>query len=117
MNKRFFELAEKISKLSTHKKHKMGSVLVRKNRLISFGTNLMKTHPKSPSIFKYIHAEFNCIINSKLDNFDDCEIYTFRKTPGGKIANSKPCFYCENLLRSLNFKNIYFSDENGFKRL
>lgn len=117
MNKRFFELAEKISQKSTYK-HRIGSIITFKDKILGFGFNQLKTHPKSPQpYFKTIHSELSAILNSGLEDFTNCSIYNFRKTPGGKIANSKPCFHCENLLRSLNFKNIYFTDENGFKRL
>lgn len=117
MNKRFFEIAEKASILSTHPKHKMAAVLVKKNKIISIGVNQLKTHPKAPTPYNTIHCEFHSVINSKLNDFSDCSIYIYRKTPGGRMANSKPCFSCEKMLYSISINKIYYSDDNGFKKL
>lgn len=116
MNKRNFELARKLSYKSNHH-HKLGAVLTKRNKPIGFGFNQVKSHPKSPHPFKSIHAEFDAILNSKLEDFTNCAIYIYRETPGGKIANSKPCKHCEQMLKSLNIDNIYYSDSTGFKKL
>jgi len=115
MNKNFFDLARKISKLSNHHKHKMGCVLVYKNKPISFGVNQLKTHTRSPHKFKMVHAEFHAILNSKLDNFKDCSIYIFRETPGGRMAKAFPCSSCLQMLKTLDIKEVYYTDDNGFK--
>jgi len=115
MNLKFFDLASKVSKLSTHNKHALGAVLVYKNRVISVGTNQNKTHTKSPSPYRHIHAEFSAILNSKLTDFTNCSIYISRVTPGGKLGLSYPCNHCLKMLQSLNINTIYYTDENTYK--
>lgn len=115
MNLKFFDLAAKVSKLSTHTKHAMGAVLVRKNRVISVGSNQNKSHPKSPHPYKSIHCEFSAILNSKLDDFNNCSIYITRVTPGGKLGLSYPCAHCLKMLKSLNISTVYYTDNNTYK--
>jgi len=116
MNKRFFELAEKISKKSVYK-HRIGSVITFKDKkILGLGFNAVKTHPRSPQPhYRTIHSELSAILNSGLEDFTNCSIYNFRKTPGGKIALSFPCKYCMQLLINLNFKEINYSSNNGYE--
>lgn len=115
MNLKFFDLAAKVSKLSTHSKHAMGAVLVRKNRVVSVGSNQNKTHTRSNTPYKHIHCEFSAILNSKLDDFSDCSIYITRVTPGGKLGLSYPCAHCLKMLKSLDIKTVYYTDSNVYK--
>lgn len=115
MNIRFFELARKMSLKSNHH-HKLGSVLVRKNKPLGFGFNTIKTHSKSQHPFKSIHAEFSAILNSQLEDFKGCSIYIYRETLNGKIAPSFPCKWCQDMLRSLGIKEVYFTDYNGYQK-
>lgn len=115
MNKKYFDLARKVSLLSNHPKHKMGAILLNNGKVQSFGINQVKTHPKSNHPFKMIHCEFHAILNSKLNNFNECSIYIYRETPGGKIAPSYPCYYCKQMLQLLGIKKIYYTDYSGFK--
>lgn len=110
----FFKIAKKISYKSTYK-HKIGAVIVYKNKIISFGCNSMKTHPKSTNLFLKTHAELRAILNARREDFSGHEIYIYRETKGqGKIATAKPCKYCYNLIKSLSFKEIHYSDYKGF---
>lgn len=112
---RFFKLAQKVSKLSTHTSHKMAAVIVYKGKVQSFGINKLSTHPKAQTPFKTIHAEFHAILNARREDFSGHEIYIYRETKGqGKIATAKPCKYCYNLIKSLSFKEIHYSDYKGF---
>jgi len=116
MKSRFFELAKKTS-LKSRYKFKIGTIIVRKGKVISLGFNDNRTHPKSPTPYHQLHAELSAILNSGLKDFKDCEIYNYRETPTGKIAPSKPCIYCQKMLNSLNIKSVYYTDYEGYKKL
>lgn len=116
MNKRYFDIAKRLSYKSDYK-HRLGSVIVKKGKVIGLGINKMKTHPKSNTPYKTIHCEFDAVLNARIEDFKDCSIYIYRETPTGKIANSKPCKSCEAMLESIGMENVYYSHEEGFKRL
>lgn len=115
MKERFFKLAEKLSEKSNHPSHKHGAVIVRKSQILGFGFNEYKSHPKSNHPFKMKHAEFSAVLNTKLEDLSGCDIYIFRKTKNDKIANSKPCHFCELMLKSLNVKRVFYSHEENYK--
>lgn len=115
MNQRMFELARKAS-LKSHYKHKIGSVLVRKGKVVSFGHNKIKTNPRANTPFNMIHAELDVILNSQLKDFTDCSIYLYRELKNGQLAISKPCAHCKFMLDSLSIRNIYYSDYDGYKK-
>jgi len=116
MNKRIFDLAKKIAPLSNHKSHKLAAILLKNGYIQSFGVNQLKTHTKSPSPFKTVHAEFDAIIKSKLDDFEDCEMYIYRQTKGkGILANAKPCKYCYDMLKSLGISKIHYTIDGSYK--
>lgn len=117
MKERFFKLAEKLSEKSDHPTHKHGSVVVRGNRIYGIGFNKAKTSPKSPTAYKMIHAELAAVLSTHMENLSGCDIYVYRKTKNGRIANSFPCHFCFEMLQSLDVRRIYYSHEDNFKVL
>lgn len=116
MKPRFFKLAEKLSYKSDHPDHKHGAVIVRNGKEIAgIGFNRLKTHSRSNTKYKMLHAELSAVINSGLENLSNCDIYIFRRGKDGTIRNSSPCQDCRDLLKSLSVKKVYFSHEDGFK--
>jgi deoxycytidylate deaminase len=114
MNIKFFDLAKKVSKLSNHKHHKIGSVLVRGNKVISMGTNHIKTHPRSTHPFKSLHSEMAAILLAKQD-LKGCDMYVFRETKNGTKALSRPCQYCWELISQVAIKDVHFTVHNGMQ--
>lgn len=114
MNLKFFDLAKKVSKLSNHKHHKIGSVIVRCGKVLSVGTNNIKTHPKSPHPFKSLHAEMAAILLAKQD-LKDCELYVFRELKDGSLALSRPCEYCWELIYASGIKEVHYTANQGHK--
>ncbi|NJO65070.1 MAG: hypothetical protein HC836_45270 [Richelia sp. RM2_1_2] len=115
MKLRFFKLAEKLASKSNHPVHKHGAVLVYKNQILGIGFNDCKTSPRSPHPWKTKHAEFSAVLSAGLENLSGYDIYIVRKRKNGELANSKPCQSCETMLKSLNVRKVYYSDDNGFK--
>ena len=112
MNLKFFDLAKKVSKLSNHKHHKIGSVIVRGGKVISVGTNNIKTHPKSPHPFFSLHAEMAAILLAKQD-LKGCDLYVFREIKNGALALSRPCQYCMELITTSGIKEVHYTIAEG----
>lgn len=114
-NKRFFELAKRSSIHSNHPIHQMGAVLVKKNKVVSFGFNSSKTHCKSNTPFKSIHAEFSAILVAGLKDLSQHEIYIHRNRKDGSLGEAKPCIHCEHMLKSMGIKKVHYTVNNGYK--
>lgn len=114
MNKHAFELAKKVSKNSQHKDHQVGSVITYKNRILSVGFNKTKTHPKSHSPWKTTHAEFDAVLSLGNIDYSKCSIYVYRELKTGTMGNSKPCVWCQKMLKSIGLTTVYYSHETGF---
>jgi deoxycytidylate deaminase len=112
MNVKFFDLAKKISKLSNHGHHKLGSVIVRGSKIVSVGTNNTKTHPKSTHPHFSLHSEMAAILLAKQD-LKDCELYVFRETKDGVWALARPCQYCWELISESGIKAVHFTRYMG----
>lgn len=111
----YLTLARKESKKSDHYQHKVGCLLIRGNKILGVGHNMMKTHPKSPHSFKCIHAEFMAFLNSN-GNIEGSTAYIFREQKNGKWAISRPCKDCFRFLTEKGVKTIVYSFEGSFKQ-
>jgi deoxycytidylate deaminase len=112
MNIKFFDLAKKISKLSDHKNFHIGCVIVRGGKVISVGTNKVKTHPKSRHPFFSLHAEMAAILLAKQD-LKHCEMYVFRALRDSTLALSKPCQYCLEMITEAGIKEVHYTVQEG----
>ena len=114
MKKSFFKLAKRASQLSDHKKHQIGSVLVRKNRVISIACNKLKTHPKSKHQFSSSHAEFRTLLGLTKEETKGCSVYVYRELKNGRLAPSRPCESCMEIIREMEVDKIHYTVYNGF---
>lgn len=104
----FLMQCQKLSKTS-REKFKVGSIIVKGNRILSMGVNSSKTNPKSNSRFKGRCAEFNAVFGAGLNELRGATAFVYRGTKDGCPGNSKPCQSCHNLLRKTKIKKVYFS--------
>jgi deoxycytidylate deaminase len=114
MNIKFFDLAKKVSKLSNHHHHKIGSVIVRGSKIVSVGTNNIKTHPKSTHPHFSLHSEMAAVLLAKQDLYG-CEIYVYRETKDGIPAISRPCTYCFPFIKEAGLKEVHYSINGDYK--
>jgi deoxycytidylate deaminase len=114
VNIKFFDLAKKVSKLSDHKHHKIGSVIVRGSKIISVGTNKIKTHPKSTHPHRSLHSEMAAILLAKQD-LKECALYVFREIKNGTLALSRPCEYCWQMITESGIKKVHYTIDGGHK--
>ena len=113
MKMRFFQLAQKISKHSDHPQHKLGAVIVKKNRVVSMGFNKNKTHPKSTHIFNRIHAELNAILKAQ-ENIEGASIYIYREQLNGTLGLAKPCKSCQSIIMKAGIISIHYTSYDGY---
>lgn len=116
MKMNFFKLAKKMSYKSTHNKHKIGGVLVKKSKIISLGFNKSKTHTKSTHLFKHIHCELDCILGISKEELLGASIYLYRQNKDGTVAMSRPCKWCYEMLKEAGIKTVYYTDCGNFKK-
>lgn len=114
----YFRLAKEASKYSDHHSHKLGSVILLKNKPIAVGTNeRYKTHPimKKYSSLKTIHAELSAILSVKnKQSLEGATMVVYRQKKNGTTALSRPCNICEQILKSFKFGKIIYTTENGY---
>jgi hypothetical protein len=109
----WFDLAKQIS-LTVQRDRVHVSLVIRKNKLISVGTNNWKTHPKTVELgymLPYLHSELDAVrkINTSIDKLTLIN-YRFSKT--GHVGMSRPCKYCMPWCVNM-FDNIYYTNEEG----
>lgn len=111
---RYFELAKRLIANSTHHQHHISAIVVKKNRIIGMGYNLLKTHPSSPHFYKSQHAEFRAIWGLDPADLKGADIYVYRQRRDGTPALAKPCTSCLDLIKRSQIKNIYYSDYDSY---
>lgn len=113
MKQKFFDLASKLAKQSTHHQHFFGAVIVDKNKIVSVGTNKVQTHPKSKHSYNMLHAELSALFSAKWKDLKGCDIYVYRENLHGKSGMSRPCKVCEAALREAGIRKVYYTTETG----
>lgn len=126
MNNKFFEVAKAVSKTSEYPRIKIGCCIVKRNRILAVGVNLLKSHPMQKRFNKYreidtnrirnnIHAELDAIL--KVANKEDligADVYLYREDKFGIRKMSKPCPACTQMLKMYGIKNIYYADYDRY---
>ena len=115
MNKRYFDLAKKLSNKSTHHQHKIGAVIVKKNRVISVGFNKLKTSPRSNHPWKSIHSELDAILDVPRKDLKGSSIYVYREKRDGSLAMARPCEFCLQLIKEVGIDKLYYTGYNSYK--
>lgn len=121
----FLKIADNLSTLSKCKKHKVGALIVKDNKIISHGVNgtpkdyinccdkykdcdltiePYKTEHRIWSEKFEIHAEVNAILNA-LNNNNDLKNATL-------YCNLEPCFNCVKHMAAVGIKNIYYNKKH-----
>lgn len=99
--------------------------IVKKNRIQKIGVNASKTHPTNLR-YKYtgsagedirkmvgIHSELSAVLKYGKEDCSDCVFVNVRIDRKGRIAMSKPCRGCQDLLNQVGFKKLYYTSSDG----
>lgn len=93
---------------------KLGAVIVKRGKVIAFGHNKAKTHPRygSKSGFHTLHAEGDSLWTAEKLEVDvkGATMIVYRKN----ALNARPCKDCQRLIREAGIKRvIYTNHEQG----
>ena len=101
------------------------SFIMDKNRIISIGLNSLKTHPKNLK-YNYVnkmnqnisdivgtHSELSAVIKLGEEDCSDLNLVNTRINRNDELDFSAPCSGCSDMIKQLNFKNVYFSNSQG----
>lgn len=116
MKEKYFNLAKKLSFKSCHRQFKLGCVIIKGNEVLGIGFNKNKTHPRSMSEYRTLHAEVDAVVNAGEESLEGATAYVYRQTEGGNMGMSKPCKGCEALLRSYGIKTVYYTSPMGYQQ-
>jgi len=111
----FLKMAKEASKRSDHTKHKLGCVIVKRNRVLGVGFNMLKTHPRSYHSFKNMHAEVMAVIKADF-KVAGSTVYVFRQQKCGTWAMAKPCDSCRKFLIENGVVKVVYSFEGSYKQ-
>lgn len=106
------------------------SFILDRNRIISIGLNSLKTHPLNLK-YKYVnknnqsisnivgtHSELSAVIKLGQEDCSDFTLINTRINRNNRLDFSAPCSGCCDMIQQLNFKNVYFSNNEGkFQKL
>lgn len=120
---------------STFNRFRVGCVIAYKKHIIGRGHNSDKTNPMQKeyniryrhfnngdgSAVKHsVHAEISAIqsvsyIVGKDIDWSQTKVYVYRICPGKRLGYgcARPCIACENALRDLGVKHIFYTDNCG----
>lgn len=118
-NQRFFDFAVRMAKLSKYGKFQHGAVLVKHGSVMSAGHN--KDRPTAfGSRFRHpdtgqatVHAELCAILNVPRCTTEKSDVYVVRLGLKGDLRNSRPCPMCQEAMRFVGVKRVFFTTEGG----
>ena len=122
-DKKFLKVAKAVSQTSDFFRIHIGAVIVKKNRIISVGCNLLKTHPiqKKYDVYRGIdedcirhrlHAEMACILAAKED-LSGATIYIYRENRNGELGMCRPCCACYQMIKDSGISRMVYTTTNG----
>ena len=115
MNKHIVELAKNRAEESTFR-FRLGAVIFNKKTILGMGYNKpYKTHPKSNTPYKTIHAEFDAAVGLwSSEPLEGASIYVHRLGRDGKVRLARPCKHCIAMLKGYGLKRMFYSTEEGY---
>ena len=95
------------------------------NKIIKIGYIRSKTHPRNLK-YRYInrhgvymgdqvgvHSEMDAVIKLGLSDCTGFTLINTRVDRNNNLAMSKPCRGCTDMIKKLNFKNVFYMDNFG----
>jgi len=101
------------------------SFIMDRNKIISIGLNSLKTHPKNLK-YNYVnklnenisdivgtHSELSAVIKLGEEDCSGLTLVNTRINRNDELDFSAPCSGCCDMIKQLNFENVYFSNNLG----
>jgi deoxycytidylate deaminase len=99
--------------------------IVKKNKIQKIGINNKKTHPRNLKYRYYgrdgedirgdvgIHSELSAILKYGREDCSDCTFINVRIDKNGNPTMSCPCKGCEDVLKQVGYKKVFFTNIKG----
>tara|TARA_Y100000034_G_C6879259_1_gene402600 strand:- start:1126 stop:1482 length:357 start_codon:yes stop_codon:yes gene_type:complete len=94
------------------------SIIVKKNEIVSIGTNHFRTHPMAKQYgyqFDEVHSELDALIRYKGQK-NNLKLVNFRFNRFGNMRMSKPCDICLPWCKVI-FDEIFYTTNEGMSKL
>ena len=121
---KYVGLALSESAKSTYSRVKIGTVIVRGNKLVSSGANLCTSHPQqrrfndlSKRLAHALHSELHAIVRAKGESLHGCHLYVARLDRRGLWADSKPCPACTLAIRMAGITRVTYTSPTGINNI
>lgn len=117
---RWFNFAKKHLDKCDHHTHNIVAVVVINKTLVSVGwNNINKTHPDMfrHSVHKKKHAEVMALNLAKhrYQDLSEAKLIVYGQTKAGNQICSKPCKYCQKIIKEYGVKEVIYSSHNSFE--
>lgn len=90
---------------------KLGAVVFKRGKILGFGYNSNKTHPKygSKPCYQTLHAEGAAIWAAKKlgNDTQGATMIVYRKNG----LNAKPCVHCQKIIEKAGIKKVIYTNE------
>ena len=113
--KRYFDLAKRAAMESTYGKLRHGAVVVKGGSIVSFGSN-KSNHCQFGRRFRHRdrgdatqHAEISAILGMPRSTTQGADLYVVRINNFCQWRMSKPCHMCEEALRFVGIKRVFYT--------
>ena len=113
--KRYFDLAKRAAMESTYGKLRHGAVVVKGGSIVSFGFN-KSNHCQFGQRFRHMdkgpatqHAEISAILGLPRSATQGADVYVVRINNDCDWRMSKPCPMCEQALRFVGVKRVFYT--------
>ena len=121
-HRRYVELARRLAKTSNDQRHRHGAVLVRGGSVLNWSSNRNKVHRWAQKFRAHgcghatHHAEVGAILGVAREKTQGADIYVVRINKRDNLLLSKPCEMCQELLRHVGVKRVFYSiDDNAIE--
>lgn len=125
-DKRFFDCARSMARLSSHKITRVGAVITDGKTVVSTGYNSEQTHPIqmrynvhrnfkdiNSGVSHCLHAEIAAFVKVKRKSLRGMRIYVSRLTRLGYSGLARPCPACMAAIRHYGIRDIFYTTEQG----
>ena len=105
--------ALELSKVSNVPRMKVACIIARNTKILGWGLNSVKSHPKSKFYSKKLHAEHAAIISTSTKNHSNLTAYVARYVVGtGERGLARPCHSCARHLLNSGVKKVVYTIDN-----
>ena len=117
-HKRYVDLSKKLAEDSSYTLHRHGAILVKGGSVLNWSANRNKG-PRWAQKFRSHgcghathHAELGAILGVARDKTKGSDMYVVRISKKGSLLMSKPCEMCQEILRHVGVKRVFYSIDN-----